>query len=49
MPIIIGILVILFILYKIGKALNKAGLIPDSPDETQEKKGHVEIIRHDPQ
>jgi hypothetical protein len=49
MPIIIGILIVLFILYKIGKMLNKAGLIPDPSDETQNKKGHVKIIRHDPQ
>jgi hypothetical protein len=49
MPVIIGIVIVLFILYKIGKALNKAGITPDFPDEIQEKKGHVEIIRHESQ
>ncbi|MDR1251111.1 MAG: WYL domain-containing protein [Treponema sp.] len=49
MGIVIAIIIILFILYTIGNALKKAGLIPDSPDEIQEKRGHVEIIRHDPQ
>jgi hypothetical protein len=49
MSIIIGIVIVLFILYKIGKALNKAGLTSDSSNETQKKKGHVEIIRHTPE
>jgi hypothetical protein len=48
MGIVVAIVIILFVLYKIGKAMKKAGLIPDPPDETQEKRGHVEIIRHAP-